>query len=121
MSKVMLIEDDQTMLSLLTTLLELEGFSVSIFSTNNTEDISQVLSRDNPDLILLDVHLRKASGFDILKRLRGDGNQNHLKIVMTSGTDLKSQCISKGADAFLLKPYMPAELVQLIHQNLAAA
>ncbi|MCL4561242.1 MAG: response regulator [Chloroflexi bacterium] len=118
MSNVLLIEDDQTMISLLTTLLELEGFSVCISSGCTPEDIPQTLLKDQPDIVLLDVHLRKANGFDILSRLRRETGQNHIKIVMTSGMDLHSQCISKGADAFLLKPYMPAELVQVIRQNL---
>ncbi len=120
MTKVILIEDDPTMISLLKTLLELEGFTV-VSSLNAIKgDLIPGLIRENPDVVLMDVHLRHANGVEILQRLRKEPSLQHLKVLMTSGIDLKSKCIDEGADAFLLKPFMPDELVRLIRTDLAS-
>lgn len=112
MHKVMLIEDDPTMLSLLETLMEIEGFAV-----NKVVDFSQAhieVREYHPDLVLLDVHLHEFSGLDILRHLREDKGLAELKIVMSSGMDMETECLQKGANEFVLKPYMPDELISKI-------
>ena len=112
--KVMLIEDDRTMRAILKTLLELERFTVSSWSGQPSDDILTLIRNDPPDVLLLDVHLRNISGLDILRQIRNDNLLGSMRILMTSGMDLKDQCMEAGADGFLLKPYMPDELIQLI-------
>jgi CheY-like chemotaxis protein len=115
--KVMLIEDDRTMRAILKTLLELEHFTISLWSGQPGEDIITLIRSDKPDVLLLDVHLRTISGLDILRQIRGDNELSPIKVLMTSGMDLKDQCMEAGADGFLLKPYMPDELIQLIRRQ----
>jgi DNA-binding response OmpR family regulator len=115
--KVMLIEDDRTMRTILKTLLELEHFTVSLWSGQPGDDIISLIRGDKPDVLLLDVHLRTISGLDILRQIRGDHELGLMKVLMTSGMDLKDQCLEAGADGFLLKPYMPDELIQLIRSQ----
>ena len=113
--KVMLIEDDRTMRAILTTLLEMEHFNVTSWSGQPGDDILSQVRINRPDVLLLDVHLRDISGLDILRSLRADKELASIHVLMTSGMDLKDQCIEAGADEFLLKPYMPDELIQLLH------
>ena len=61
MAKILLAEDDPTMLSLLRTLLTMEGFQV-IDLVSTEEDILEVVRREKPDVVLLDVHLPKTIG-----------------------------------------------------------
>jgi DNA-binding response OmpR family regulator len=114
MLKVLLIEDDDTMLSLLKTLLEIEGFQVSTFNGKNSGDPLTLIRQESPQVIILDVHLRYASGLDITRQIRKDEALKSLPVLMTSGMDLRSQCMAAGANEFLLKPYMPDDLVRMI-------
>ncbi len=115
--KVMLIEDDRTMRAILKTLLELEKFTVSSWSGQPGEDILTQVRAEKPDVLLLDVHLRTINGFDILRDLRADAELAPIHVLMTSGMDLKDQCIANGAEGFLLKPYMPDDLIKLIRSQ----
>ncbi len=112
-NKVMLVEDDATMQAVLRTLLEIEGYQVALTPNNpKMDDIIQSVRDANPDVLLLDVHLRDISGFDVVKRIREDSELSKARVIMTSGMDVKERCIAAGADDFLLKPYMPDELMK---------
>ncbi len=111
MNKILLIEDDATMRALLKTLLELEGHKV-VPVTDAKQDILQLINDEKPNLIIMDVHLRQANGLDILKTIRKADYPWRMKILMTSGMDLKHESLEAGADGFLMKPYMPDELVR---------
>jgi DNA-binding response OmpR family regulator len=119
MQKVMLIEDDKTMLTLLSTLLKMENFQVVQLTTEQTvDDLIATLRREKPDAALVDVHLQNASGVDLLDRIRKEPDLKTIRILMTSGLDMSYECKKAGADDFILKPYMPDELLQHIRQVL---
>jgi len=120
-NKVLLIEDDRTMLALLSTLLRFEGFDVvQLQDDESLEAAMQAIHREAPDVILLDVHLRHWNGLDLLKLIRADRATQAAGVIMSSGIDLSQRCIEQGADAFILKPYMPEDLIQKIRQVMAA-
>ena len=115
--KVLLIEDDHTMLILLRTLLHFEGFEVAqLDDDENLDVIMDVVRQEMPDAILLDVHLRQVNGLDLLRLIRQDKSLDATGVIMSSGLDFHSRCLSGGADAFIQKPYMPEELIGKIRQ-----
>jgi DNA-binding response OmpR family regulator len=117
--KVLLVEDDHTMLALLRTLLQLEGYQVAMLPQNSSLDDAVSFVRDeNPALVLADVHLRSLNGFDLLQRLRQDEALARVQVLMTSGIDFSVRCESEGADGFILKPYMPEDLMMMIRKLL---
>jgi CheY-like chemotaxis protein len=117
--RVMLIEDDSTMITLLSKLLQFEGFIVaSLKNDENLDTILECVRKEKPEIILLDVYLRDISGFDLLKRLRTDPETKHIRILMSSGMDLEEKCMNEGADNFIMKPYMPEDLLSSIWQTL---
>jgi OmpR family two-component system response regulator YxdJ len=118
MPKIMLIEDDVTMVSLLTTLLQMEGFQVIKLKGVNLDQILTHVRDELPDLALVDVNLRFVSGFDILKAIRQDDILKNMRVVMSSGADFSEKVKEEGGDDFLLKPYMPDDLIQRIHNAL---
>ena len=119
MHKILLIEDDTTMLSLLGTLLEFEGYQVaSLNGEADAENILQKMRGEMPELILLDVHLPGVSGFDLMRRMRADDILKSTKVLMSSGMNLSLECRQAGADGFILKPYMPEELVEKIRETI---
>lgn len=117
MHTVMLIEDDDTMLSLIRTLLEIEGFRV--VHTDQLQELDSALSavrQEQPELVLLDVHLRSFNGIDLLRQIRQAEDLARLRVLMSSGMEVSHQCIQAGADDFILKPYMPDELLGKIRK-----
>jgi DNA-binding response OmpR family regulator len=114
MSKIALIEDDATMLNLLKILLQMEGFEVIFPTPFNEQAIVELIQLEKPDIVLMDVHLRQADGLTILSQLNQDQSislPKNYKILMTSGEDLRDECLKAGADGFLMKPYMPDDLI----------
>jgi CheY-like chemotaxis protein len=104
------------MVSLLKILLEMDGFDVSNLSMGGK--LIEKVRDEKPDLILMDVFLSDADGKEVLAELRNTKDLADLRVVMTSGMDLADQCMDAGADAFLLKPYTPEQLMKIIQQNL---
>ena len=115
MPKIMLIDDDETMISLLQTLLEMDGFEV--VSTNNWRNIPGDVLASEADLLLMDCNLPEIDGLEILAEMRREKVLPNLHIIMTSGMDMEYRAMASGADAFLLKLYTPDTLYKLI-QNL---
>lgn len=102
------------MRSLLKTLLEIEGFAVIVVGDTQQEEkaIMEALQNEKPDCLIMDVNLRKASGINILKEIRKNKEIKNLNIIMSSGMDLRDQCLQSGANIFLMKPYMPDDLIK---------
>ncbi len=113
MIKILIIEDDEAMVSLLGTLLGLEGYHVINLSLYD-QDIIQFVQDTLPDLILLDVHLGQQNGLELVKGFKELSNLKTIKVIMTSGLDLGGNCKAAGADEFIQKPYMPDELLEKI-------
>ena len=98
-SKVLLAEDDVTMVSLLKTLLKMEGFDVVALQAD-------------------DLHLATQSGLDILDEIRETQDVRDLRVVISSGSNVKEECLRHGANGFLLKPYMPDDLITILKQTI---
>ncbi|MHC1784808.1 MAG: response regulator [Anaerolineaceae bacterium] len=112
--KILLIDDDKSIRSLLSTLLELEGFEVIKDIELSIDGVLKKIKLENPDVILMDVHIQEIDGIEILKLVRIDPELAKSRIIMSSGLDLRDKCIAAGANGFLMKPYMPAELLEII-------
>jgi DNA-binding response OmpR family regulator len=115
MPKVMVIEDDANMFSLLQMLLEFEGYEVVLWE--GREEIQQIVDaicQEKPELILMDVHLRHLNGFDVLRTLRNEPELDGVRVLIASGVDMTERSHQEGADGFILKPFMPDELISKI-------
>lgn len=111
MNKILLVDDDRELTSLLKELLEMEGFNVQV-----TYDGEQALSQldSSIDLLLLDVMMPRKNGIDTLKELR---QQHQMPVIMLTarGSELDRVLgLELGADDYLLKPFNDRELVARI-------
>ena len=102
------------MISLLKTLLKMEGFEVVALDVNS--DVPAAVQREMPDSVLMDVHLGGQNGLQILESIRKNRDLASVRVVMTSGLNMKDECLSRGASAFLLKPFMPDDLISVLKQ-----
>jgi len=117
MAKVMLIEDDKNMLDLLSIYLQIEGFQVTQLKPG--ANLLENIRKERPDLVFMDVHLKgvkgeEISGLDLVKQIRQDEFTRSTRVMMASGMDVSSECRKAGADDFLLKPFIPDELIAKI-------
>jgi CheY-like chemotaxis protein len=114
MAKVLLAEDDPTMVSLLKVLLKMEGFDV--VALDSDANVPDAVVRERPDVLFMDVHLGQQSGMDIMDAIRKNRETSDLRVVMTSGLNVQEECIRRGANHFLLKPFMPDDLISVLKQ-----
>jgi CheY-like chemotaxis protein len=111
MLKVLLADDDHTMVALLKTLLGMEGYQV-VTLLDQAGDILENIRSAKPDILLIDIFLGSHNGLDIVRQIRQMPDMNRTRIIMASGIDKTEECLAAGADVFLLKPYMPNELFE---------
>ena len=118
-SKILTVDDDETMLELFKEVLEHEGWAV-VQARDGVEALEK-FDRLDPDLVLLDLMLPRLNGFDICSRLRHNARSRHVPIIMLSGVaerDAKVRALEQGVNEFLLKPIAPAELVSRVRAAL---
>lgn len=114
MSKVLIVDDDITIVKLLKTLLELDGFDV--YSASRGMDVMGQARKIQPDIFLIDFHLSDMDGTEIVQSLRADAEFAEKPIVVASGLDVEDEVIKAGATAFLVKPFEPSDLPVLFNQ-----
>ena len=107
MTKVLVADDSETILLLLRTRLEMEGYEVvtAIDGQEVVEALAAAGPGSQPDVILLDAMMPRMSGLDALRTLRGEGNQIPILIVSAHRADeTLSEAENLGADACIPKP-----------------
>ena len=77
-------------------------------------DVPAAVLQENPDALFMDVHLGQQSGMNIVQAIRKNPALAHVRIVMTSGLNVKDECLRHGANHFLLKPFMPDDLIKVL-------
>src|SRR2546428_12520057 len=88
---VMMVDDEPTTIDVLQAFLETEGYKRFVTTSESIRAMDLVAS-ENPDVLLLDLHMPKVTGFDILTRLSRDQRYRHLPvIVLTSATDSETK------------------------------
>src|SRR4030042_6643572 len=118
--KILIVDDDATMVNLLSTILEIDGFQAN--SALSGKEAFEVLIEDLPDLVLLDIMMPEMDGFEVLARLRADPATKKLPIIMlTARTDDKDifEGWKRGADDYVTKPFDPRQLVDTIRTVLS--
>jgi CheY-like chemotaxis protein len=113
MPRVLLAEDDAMMVSLLKTLLNLEGYEVETLLDKPGAYLDTIL-KVNPDAMLVDLNLGGMSGLDLVREMRLHPILKTIKVVIASGSPKREECMAAGANAFLLKPFMPDELIKVL-------
>jgi CheY-like chemotaxis protein len=112
---VLVVDDSDAIRALIVVNRELEGYDVRT-ATDGLQALEIV--RDwRPDVITLDVVMPRLDGFETLERLRADPGTADIPVVVVTG---RAQAVDRargealGADAYLSKPFEPAELVSVV-------
>jgi two-component system OmpR family response regulator len=120
---IFIIEDDKALTDLVGEVLTKAGF-LTRFARNRTEINAEFNKPPLPDVVLLDVSLPDADGFQILERIRGNPKIKNLPVIMMTGksevTDV-ARGLSLGADGYVTKPFKISGLVQAVNTVLGIA
>ncbi|MFA5975134.1 MAG: response regulator transcription factor [Elusimicrobiota bacterium] len=110
MIRILVIEDDSTILKLLSSDLELEGYSVAT-AKDGVDGLEQA-KKLQPDLIILDLMLPKMSGYDVCRSLRKDGSDIPILMLTARSQEVEKVVgFEQGADDYVTKPYGSMELI----------
>jgi two-component system, OmpR family, phosphate regulon response regulator PhoB len=114
--RVLVVEDEPDIAALIAYQLTREGFRVETASTGT--DALSAVSREIPDLVVLDRMLPDLSGDEVLRTLRKETATNTIPILVLTARKEQEDRISGfelGADDYLTKPFSPRELVLRVH------
>jgi len=107
--RVLVVEDDQPLVRIMTKSLESNGFEVT--SAFDGEDGLRAARDDRPDAIVLDLQLPRLNGVDLCRRLRSEGNAVPILMLTARSTvPDRIEGLDAGADDYLVKPFSLGEL-----------
>ncbi|MFM7220241.1 MAG: response regulator transcription factor [Nodosilinea sp.] len=119
MSTILVVEDSVPQRQMITELLQDTGFDVSV-AADGLEALEKIQIAP-PDVIVLDIVMPRMNGYELCRRLKADPRTQHLPVVMCSskGEEFDRYWgIKQGADAYIAKPFQPAELIGTVKQLL---
>ncbi|MFD3517209.1 response regulator [Streptomyces sp. NPDC058657] len=116
LGRVLVVDDNRVIRQLIRVNLELEGFEV-VTACDGAECL-EVVHQVCPDVVTLDVVMPRLDGLRTAARLRDDARTSHLPLAIVSAcTQYEVESgLAAGVDAFLSKPFEPAELVRLVRR-----
>lgn len=117
MSRILIIDDDEMVTRVLQEGLTQAGFAVE--ATSEAFQGYKAAAARRPDLVLMDVQLPEMSGIDLIQFFKNDAQLKSIPIIMLTGshhqTEHKVKAMERGADDYILKPFVMEELVARIH------
>ena len=119
MPKILVVDDDSDILSVMETLLTMKGFEVKGIA--NGGYIFPVIGTFKPDIILLDVLISGQDGRTICKKLKSNNETRLIPVIMFSAHPGAAAAIAEyGADDFIAKPFDVANLLQKVNYQLVS-
>ena len=109
MTTILLVDDEVALLKTLSLNLKARGYDVLTAETG--EAALQVVRRDSPDVVILDLGLPDLSGVEVLRELRGWSAVPVIVLSARHGSDDKVQALDVGADDYVTKPFGIEELL----------
>ena len=116
MKKILVVDDDVDMLSVVDLMLTHHDFKVK--TTTRWQTISQTIKSFIPDLILLDINLNGADGGDICKKLKQTKEAQRVPVILYSNLLPEEYLKVSNAQGFLPKPFETSDLLKIITHNL---
>ena len=114
--RILIVDDSPTERYYLTDILVKQGYSVS--TAENGEEAMAKIRADKPELILMDVVMPGANGFQVTRSIARDPDMQDIPVIICSSKDQETDRIwgmRQGARGYLVKPVNPAELLEKIN------
>ncbi len=118
--RILLVEDDLSVLKMTKVRLEHEGYAV-ITATDGEEAVRQATEGPSVDLILLDLKLPKLDGFEVCRQLKATPSTAEIPVIIFTASSvswqhLADECVKLGVADWLRKPFRSKELLEKVQQ-----
>ena len=121
--RIICIEDEPEMVDLIRLILSRRGFEVS--GSQGGQDGLEIVRKELPDLILLDLMMPDLDGWEVYQQLRADDKTKHIPVIVVTA---KAQSIDKvlglhiaKVEDYIAKPFSPQELIESVEKVLDKA
>ncbi len=121
-AKILVTDDNEKNVELLEAILVPAGFDVQ--KAYDGKQAIEMVGKERPDLILLDIMMPQMDGFQVCEILKKDPKNAGLAVIMVTAKDKETdivQSLERGADDYVVKPINKKELLAKIENMLAKA
>jgi two-component system cell cycle response regulator len=118
--KILIVEDEEVIVKLLDAIFS-DLMNYMTFYARNGQGAINIARVNNPDIILLDIHLPDMTGYEVCKFVKSDPAMSHTKVVMLSGMTQNSDWLKAqevGADDYIAKPFNSIALMKRVEELL---
>jgi DNA-binding response OmpR family regulator len=119
MISILVAEDEPQTAQLIEFKLKQQGYNVTIVS--NGEQALKMVGVSRPSLVILDGMMPVMDGFEVLRRIKSDGNSQDIPVIMLTAKSREKDVVTGlelGASDYIVKPFSPAELVARVKKVL---
>ncbi len=116
--RVLVVDDSPTDRQVVTTLLQKQGYEVTV--AVDGEDALQKIAADRPPLVLLDIIMPKLNGYQVLRQIKSAPETRDIKVILLSSKNQESDRfwgLKQGADDYIAKPYPDETLLAAVARH----
>lgn len=120
MKKILIVDDEPNIVMSLEYTFKKNNFEV--FIARDGQEALEILKKQKPDVIILDVMMPLVDGFETLEQIKKNSELNHCKVMFLSAKNKESDIekgLALGADAYLTKPFSIKKVVEQVAELLA--
>jgi CheY-like chemotaxis protein len=120
MPRILVVDDEEHIIMILKDSLEFSGFEV--ITAFDGQEALEVVARENPELVVLDIGMPKLDGWEVCRRLKADPKTKGIPVIILTAyaqTSDQRKGMQLGADRFITKPCDLAYLVEEINSLIA--
>ncbi len=117
MAKVMVVDDAQSELKMMESILQAAGHQVVAYLSG--ERVEEKVAAERPDVLLLDILMPNRNGYDVLRAVKKDERTKRTPVVLVTSKTQESDRIwgkRQGADEYVTKPFTPEQLVSVVRR-----
>ena len=118
--RILIVEDDETLLSLESILLTSKGYEVK--GVMDGTSALEAVASTKPDLVLLDIMLPGVDGYEVCRHIKANQEARHIPVVMLSANNRDEDFVNgeqAGADWYITKPFKSAMVIETIRRLLS--
>lgn len=117
--KILIVEDEESLLKLESILLTSKGYDVR--GVANGQEALDALQEEHPDLVLLDIMLPEIDGFEVCQRIKSNPDTKDIPVIMLTAKKSREDMArgeKVGADWYITKPFKSAMVIETIQRFL---
>ena len=109
--RILLVEDNEATVEVMVLQIKFLGYDIIV--ARNGADALELLAKELPDLIIMDIQMPKMDGFQAVSRIKNDARTQSIPVLAATAKAMagdKERCLASGFDGYLAKPFTHAEL-----------